>query len=313
MKCISVNIVMFVILLSIQSCIKDDRSDCKDSALRLAFRYTLNNQHTDLFETEVTKVTVYVFDASNKYVGTYTESGDNLKNKNFMTISLPEGRYQAIVFCDNLNTFTTDGLDSGASLSDFRIVLNSMEDADGYLIPQSVPGDLFAGYASDILATYNESCITTVDLMKDTKNIKIKITGLNYLARSVIVPNVYVTAINGKYKGDNSIDTSHRMLKYIPHYTSVTDNRLEADLRTMRLLIGHSPMLVIKDPAIPGYLFNQNITQLILVNPKYTSQEDIDREDTFVFEINLNQTDNNVVISILINGWKINTITPATD
>lgn len=98
---------MFVILLSMQSCIRDDRSDCKDSALRLAFRYTLNNQHTDLLESEVTRVTVYVFDAANKYVGTYTESGNNLKNKYVMTISLPEGRYQAIVFCDNLNTFTT--------------------------------------------------------------------------------------------------------------------------------------------------------------------------------------------------------------
>ena len=81
MKCISVYIVMFVILLSMQSCIRDDRSDCKDSALRLAFRYTLNNQHTDLLESEVTRVTVYVFDAANKYVGTYTESGNNLKNK----------------------------------------------------------------------------------------------------------------------------------------------------------------------------------------------------------------------------------------
>jgi len=313
MKCISVYIVMFVILLSMQSCIRDDRSDCKDSALRLAFRYTLNNQHTDLFESEVTRVTVYVFDAANKYVGTYTEAGNNLKNKYVMTISLPEGRYQAIVFCDNLNTFTTSGLDSGASLSDFRIVLNSVEGTDGYLIPKSVPSDLFAGYASDIPTTYSESCITTVDLMKDTKNVKIKITGLNYPARSVIIPDVYITAINGKYKGDNSIDTSYRALKYIPHHTSVTDNRLEADLRTMRLVIGHSPMLVIKSPAIPGYLLNQDITQLILANPKYTSQEDIDREDTFVFEINLSQTDSNVVISILINGWKINTITPITD
>lgn len=313
MKCISVNIILLAILLSMQSCIRDDRFDCKNSALRLGFQYTLNNQYTDLFGSEVARVTAYVFDTNNKYVGTYTESGDNLRNKYIMTIPLPEGRYHAVVFCDNLNTFTTGGIDSGTNLSDFRIILNSVETSDGYLTPRTVPGDLFAGYVSDVPTTYDESYTTIVDLMKDTKNVKVKITGLNYITRSVITPEIYVTAVNGKYMSDNSIDTSHRMLKYIPHQTSVTENTMEADLRTMRLVVGHAPMLVIKNPVTSGYLLNEDITKLILSNPKYTSQKDIDREDTFVFEINFNQVDNNVVISILINGWKVNEITPVND
>lgn len=313
MKCISVNILILAILLSMQSCIRDDRSDCSDSALRLDFRYTLNKQYKDLFGPEVARVTAYVFDTENKYVGTYTESGDKLRNKYVMTIPLPEGRYQAVVFCDNLQTFATSELDNGTNLSDFRIILNSVEGSDGYLIPQTVPGDLFAGYASEVPTTYDASCVTTVDLMKDTKNVIVKINGLNYLTRSAVVPDVYVTAVNAKYKSDNSIDPSHRMLKYLPHRTSVRGNTMESDLRTMRLVIGRAPMLVVKNPLTSGYLLNHDLTDLILASPNYASQEDIDREDTFVFEINLSRVDNDIVISILINGWKINTVTPVND
>lgn len=325
MKCIYVNIIILSMLLFMPSCIKEDACDCKDSALRLRFRYTLNNQYSDLFGSEVRRVVAYVFNADGKYVGAYSEAGEKLVNNYTMTIPLPEGRYQAVVFCDNLNTFTAGWVDSRTNafdkdlrpgittVADFRIVLNTTEGPDGYLMPESLPGELYAGYAVDALSAYDTSQITDVDLMEDTKNIKVKISGLDYLARSSEVPEIYVTAINGRYKNDNSIDASHRMLKYTPHNTSVIGNTMESDLKTMRLVTGHAPMLVVKHPSVPGYVFNQDITELILSNPKYVSQADIDREDTFVFEINISQTGNNIVISVLINGWKINTVIPVND
>ncbi len=48
----------------------------------------------------------------------------------------------------------------------------------------------------------------------------------------------------------------------------------------------------------------------IRLNPKYSSQENIDREDTFVFEINITKNDHDIVISLLVNGWKIKDVIP---
>lgn len=324
MKCISVRFLLLLLLFFMQSCIKDDHSDCNESALRLRFRYTLNNQYSDLFGSEVRKVTVFVFDSDDKYVGYYSDSGDKLADNYIMTIPLPKGDYRVVAICDNLNTFSAGWIDSTNSLhsefqpgvtaaTDFRVVLNTKEGTDGYLVPASVPGGFYTGYAADALSTYDTSNITNVDLMKDTKNIVVKISGLNFLTRVAVLPDVYITAVNGRYKNDNSIDTSHKMLKYAPYNTSVTGDVMASYLKTMRLVKGNAPMLVIKKPSDTGYLFNRDITELILSTPKYSSQEDIDREDTFVIELNFSQTDKDIVISVSINGWKVNTIIPVND
>ena len=158
MRCISVKIVILTVLFFMQSCIREDTSDCITSALRLSFRYTLNNQNSDLFGSEVHQVAAYIFDAEGKYIGSYLETGDKLISKYIMTIPLPEGSYQAIVFCDNLNTFSAGWVDRETNLfygelqpeittvADFRVMLKNKEGTDGYLVPESVPGDLYAGY-----------------------------------------------------------------------------------------------------------------------------------------------------------------------
>lgn len=135
MRCISVKIVILTVLFFMQSCIREDTSDCITSALRLSFRYTLNNQNSDLFGSEVHQVAAYIFDAEGKYIGSYLETGDKLISKYIMTIPLPEGSYQAIVFCDNLNTFSAGWVDRETNLfygelqpeittvADFRVML----------------------------------------------------------------------------------------------------------------------------------------------------------------------------------------------
>lgn len=325
MKCISVKLIILSVLILLQSCIKDDYSDCEESALRFRFRYTLNNQYSDLFSTEVRQVTVYVFDTDGKYVGHFSEGGSKLENNYIMTIPLPKGSYQAVVFCDNDRTFTAGWLDNQTNtfsgkletgvtmIQDFRVMLNNKEGAEGYLVPESIPGELYAGYVEKVFSTRDLANIIDIGLMQDTKNIVVKISGVPSLISAQEVPDLSVTAVNGRYNYDNSIDTSHRVLKYTPHTTSVTGNVSNNYLKTMRLVTGHAPMLTIKLPSVPEYVFNRDLTELILSTPQYKSQEDIDREDTFVFEINFSQADNDIVATVSINGWKINPVIPATD
>lgn len=325
MKCISVNTIILIILFFMQSCIKEDISECHDNALRLRIRYTLNNQYTDLFGAEVRSVMAYVFDKEGKYVESYYETGDKLTHNYIMTIPMPKGQYRVVVVCDNLKTFSAGWIDNKTNsfskdfqagvtkIEDFRIMLNNKEGNEGYLVPESLPGDLYVGYVDNAVSSNDSLYSTNVDLMKDTKNITVKISGLDALTRSITAPDIYITAINARYKSDNSIDSPYRMFKYTPHNVSISGNSVESNLKTMRLVVGNAPMLVIKHPAISGYLLNKDITELILSNPKYVSQEDIDREDTFLFEINASQTGNNIEISISINGWEINTVIPTND
>lgn len=322
MKCISLNLFILLLFLLMPGCIKEDITECPSSTLQLRFRYTLNNEYTNLFGSDVSKVTVYIFGSDNKYVDTFTQSGDILTNDYIMSIPLPEGSYHAVVFGGDQTTYSSGELNNQTNtlnneltkgvtlLNDFRLMLNNTEGQEGYLVPTDIPDDLYAGHAADVTSSLNTTGVTDIELIKDTKRIKVEITGLDQLTRATVVPDVYITAINGRYKYENSVDEAHRMFKYTPVNSSTIGNTMETNLKVMRLIIGQSPMLVIKNPSAPGFIYNQNMIEQILFHPKYKEQEDIDREDEFLFEINISQTDNNVVISVTINGWKVNDIIP---
>lgn len=121
---------------------------------------------------------------------------------------------------------------------------------------------------------------------------------------------IYITSVNGRYKFDNTIDMAHRMFKYVPIHISTGDNQLEANFKMMRLVLDHTSILTIEEPAISRVIYNQDMIENIRLNPKYSSQENIDREDTFVFEINITKNDHDIVISLLVNGWKIKDVIP---
>lgn len=82
---------------------------------------------------------------------------------------------------------------------------------------------------------------------------------------------------------------------------------MEVDLKMMRLMLGQSPMLVIRNSVTQEVLYNENMIDQILSTLQYITQEDFDREDEFIFEISVV---NDVVVSVSINGWILNNINP---
>lgn len=323
MKCIPVEIVILCIFaLAMQNCIKEELAECKESALYLRYRYTLNNQYKNLFGSEVRNVTLYVFDGNDKYVGSFTESGEKLTNDYVMQIPLPEDTYRLIAYGGDLSTYSAGELENQTntmqnelragitSLNDFRLFLHYTEGQDEYLNPRQNPGDLYAGYVDKAVASTTGHPVTEVELIKDTKKIKVKVSGLSYLTRAVEMPEIYITALNGRYTYGNKTDPAHRVFKYTPVSTSFNGNEMEADLKTMRLVVGEAPMLTVKLPSAPEWQYHKNMIEQIMSNPQYVSQEDIDREDEFVFEINISKSGPDLVISLLINGWEINHVIP---
>lgn len=305
--------IAFTLLL--QGCIKEDLSNCK-SELLLNFRYTLNDQYANLFGLEVSKVTVYVFDSNGKYVDRFSEQGNKLTNEYVMRIPLPEGTYSVVTYGGEFGTYSTGELDQQLNtlnetlrkgvthINDFRAELKNVKGSEDYLYPIATPDDLYAGLATQAVSTQNNKVIIPVELIKDTKKIKVKIGGTDYLSGAL---EVYITALNGRYLFDNSIDNKHGTFKHTPISTIEQPNQLEVDLKMMRLVLGQVPRLVIKNSATSEVIYNENMIDQIFLTQKYASQEDLDREDEFVFEIII---DRNIEISVSINGWKINNIIP---
>lgn len=317
MKRISINIFIVLSLL-LQSCLKEDLSMC-ESWLLLKFRYSLNDQYSNLFGAEVHKVTIYVFDNHGKYVDSFSEQGDKLTNDYVMRIPLPEGKYSVVAYGGDFSTYSVRELNRQdntlnnilrkgiTDISDFRAELKNTIGAENYLYPTNTADDLYAGFVTDAVSAMDNQNITDVELIKDTKKIKVKITSTDPIPTPF---DIYITALNGRYLSDNNIDLNHGTFKYTPVNSIVQPNYIEVDLKIMRLMLGQSPMLVIKNSITQNVIYNENMIDQILLTKQYVTQEDFDREDQFIFEITIQSKDNNIEILISVNGWKINSITP---
>lgn len=312
MKRISIHLLI-VFVLFLQSCIKEGYTTCEIELL-LRFRYTLNDQNTNLFDSDIHRVTVYIFDSNGKYVETFSQQGDKLTNDYVMRIPLPEGKYSVVAYGGDFATYSAGELNAGTinptlikgvtDINDFRAELKNIIGVDNYLYPITTPDDLYAGLALNAISARANEAITDVELIRDTKKIKVKITGIDAYSSPL---EVYITALNGRYKFDNSIDTNHGTFKYTPTNTLLQPNYMEVDLKMMRLMLGQSPMLVIRNSVTQEVLYNENMIDQILSTLQYITQEDFDREDEFIFEISVV---NDVVVSVSINGWILNNINP---
>jgi hypothetical protein len=309
-----------------QSCIKEDLQSC-ETELLLRFRYTLNNEYANLFYPEVNRITVYIFDSNGKYVDNFSEEGSVLTNEYVMHIPLPKGKYCIVAYGGSLETYTVSELDSETNtlhptltkgvtdVKDLRAELNHIIGDDGYLHPEDVPHDFYAGLATEGYSSMNNQNITEIDLIKNTKDIKVKIndpdnTNLPY--------EVYISDTNGRYHFDNETDDDHGIFKYKPINTLHEPNYMEVDLRKMRLMLDNEPMLVIKEKAgsravssrNTDIVYNENMIDQILETEQYSTQEDLDREDEYLFEITLPSKETGVGIIVSVNGWIINDIYP---
>ena len=321
-------LIFIASILSMNGCIKEDRyiGNCTDELL-LQFEYTLNNQYTNLFGADVGQVRVYVFDSNNKYVDCFSEQGTHLTNDYLMRIPVPAGKYSVVVYGGDLTTYDVGELDLATNtlvaprkgvtdIVDFHIELHSQIGDEVYLYPRTTPDDLYVGLSQEVVSVLNNQDVNVVELIKNTKDIIVKVSGTDMFSQPL---DVYVTALNGRYKHDNSIEDGHGVFKYKPINTESQPNYLETSHKIMRLVLEDSPIsrlarnadglptLVINHGQGGESVYNENMIDQILLSEGYVTQDDFDREDEFVFEI---KVVNDIVISVSVNGWIINNINP---
>ena len=324
-------VLLYIIpmLLVLGGCTREDLSECVQG-VRLHFTHLLNNQNVNLFGTKVSAVSVFVFDSDKKYVDTYTSNGVKLSNDYVMDLPLRSGSYEIIVLGGDLQGYKygemTDSqhtqfnsiLKKGiTTIEQFSFLIDvAYTDANNIIIENKL-SDLFHGFLTNVVVPPGRYSDATVDLIQDTKKINVNITGLEYIPYSKFtkaidystIIDVSTTARNGRYKNDNTIDPYALPFTYKYHDPILKNDTFKMNTVVLRLMAqADESRLRVLNKSSQNVLYDKNMVEQILKNPKYQTQTDLDREDTFTFDIKFTA---NGSVGVTINGWTIIEVAPA--
>jgi hypothetical protein len=222
------------LLLLMQGCVTDDLSIC---GVSVHFSYTKNLDGVDKFSSSINKINLYVFDTEGYFVQEYAVAKDSLPQDFTIYVNLTHGTYDLVAW-GNLG-------DDYEIRSTFEKGVTRMDDLQLSLKRQpgdtvtNLPHPLYHGglFRTQILATdlqVNQSM--TIDMMKDTKEIKVIAKGLAVSKETKSAGTAYdcaITSRNGDYRFDNSI-TGDARLQYIPQAEVDDENCLVSDFVIMR-------------------------------------------------------------------------------
>lgn len=176
MQCV---IAALAAMTTLSSCdhLYDDLPECK-VGVKLRFIYDYNMEWANAFPSQVDCLTLLVYDASGAYVTTMTETRkSSLSDENWrMVVDLDPGKYHLVAYggmvCDQASFAFVQTPSEGSKLADLRV---SMTDS-----PNSPLHPLFFGSLDiDIPAETLDYGEATVEMMKDTNNIRILLQHVN--------------------------------------------------------------------------------------------------------------------------------------
>lgn len=308
-------ISLFILISVLSSCssIFDDTSECY-SGFHIKFKYDYNMKFADAFTNEVKNVTVFLFDKEGILQSVQKDSGENLSNKNYyMEIDAPEGTYDLIVWAGLLdNSFKAAQLTPGKSkLSDLIVTLNKTgSKSDTNLSP------LWHGQIEDVNVGKQYEDLT-VSLIKDTKQIRIKLQQINGLPITDEDFEYEITDYDNYLSYDNNPRRSGDLI-YYPYVTGFnttvepsTETNVYAEFSTSRIMTDSKSRLritrkkdntVIMDIPLVDYLL---LGALESYKDKMSSQEYLDRQDVYSIIFFLDENLTWLKIQIIINGWTI--------
>ena len=180
---------------------------------------------------------------------------------------------------------------------------------------------------NDVTIRNGQFTETGIELIKNTNILKVTITGFeNILAlegsrgsRATAPLNTWVTAVNGRYKIDNSIGENARSVRYTPHSEQINANQMLVDIKMMRIdLDKHKaqPMFLTIENSVTGKKFPEQPIDIVntLMQAKdasgnyiYNNQVDFDREYEHPIEIRI---DIDLEVRVFVRGWEIITVKP---
>lgn len=328
---------------SCDSWLYDYEGDCDVSVLA-RFRYDRNMKWADAFPSEVTSVHLYAFDKDDRLVWHHSERGEALQKEDYaMTLDLPAGDYHLLAWGGLGNSgadahhFTVPEATVGTTtLKELTCRMERGHDAAGaYSDCRLTP--LFHG-AKDISipqADNGETITYTVPLTKNTNHVRIILQHLNGNPVDVNQFTFVIEEENGLMAHDNALLPDEKITYRTYHTGSGTANlgiddypkpgekaagsraAIEsisvaiADLSIARLMKERKTYLTIhtadEDKRLVARIPLTDYALLLKdgYGRKMTDQEYLDREDEYNLTFFLDEDNQWVSSSIIINSWRL--------
>lgn len=312
---------------SCDSVIYDYEGDCT-VRYHVPFTFTRNILEADAFASQVTGVTLYVFDKSGNLVFSKSESGPRLAQPGYsMEVSLDPGTYDMLAWCTGTSPAanpTAFVIGSGNTMQAFTATL-PLEGTSGELFVDRDITPLFHGAVSGVSCKaddYSDVILPTIDLTRDTHGVDVLLVNRDGREMTPSDFTVSITGDNSEMDCFNSL-TGDKAFEYHPWSVTAaaaeskaSSTSLFAEMTTGRLMVDRKPRLIITRNSDGEKVINLDLlSTLILVkghyNSHFTDQEYFDRMDrfelTFILSDDLSWF---TAGGININGW---TVVPPQD
>lgn len=322
-------LLMSILALFTNSCdsLHEDLQPCPQG-LRLRFIYEYNMLFANAFMSQVHCLTLLVYDENGNYMDTVTVTDrELLADENWrMILDLPAGDYTLIAYggmaCPDASFVFDPTPGTGVEMSQVEVTMKP----EFITSPENNPmHDLFYGMLK-VTVPENGTDYTdaTVEMMKDTNNLRIILQHLDNTPVKVDDFNFEVIADNTKFNYENDVIPTE-MTIFRPwitgqepigaeivgdHVQDVVSEIAYAEISLSRLMLNGGSRLEItlasdgdSVVSIPLAIYLQ-----YLKSQRYASmgpQEFLDRESEWTLFFFLDKKNRWVKTQIIINGWVV--------
>lgn len=155
-----------------------------------------------------------------------------------------------------------------------------------------------------------------IELIRDTNILKVTVSGIEYLVAENTNFQVWAVTSDGSYQSNNNVEEHAQSIRYTPFHLSISENKILADIKVVRLGMERPVLLYIEAPdghRIPSQPIDIVSKLLQARNPEtgnyvYNSQSDLDRIYEHPIEVRIGA---DLEIRIFIGEWEIVNVKPA--
>ena len=212
-------------LLFLPSCslIYDGQEDC-DFGLYLRFRYDYNMSFGDAFASQVSRVSVFVFDENGEFVASREESGKTLGEEGYrMKFELPAGTYEFLCWGGKYDDSFHHPKFSEGQIPDIgclEAMLRREADCSVRCQDGKPLRSLFWGKLENVDIRESERQEETLSLMKLTNQIKVNLVNASGEPISTEDVTFHMKGANGRICADDACILDDDVLTYLPYHTS---------------------------------------------------------------------------------------------
>ncbi len=330
-------ILVLTFMLASCSWIEDSRDHCP-SGVKVQLYVDASNEFAGLSDTqsfynEIEEVTLWVFDQDNKYIGVYTESGEELKKTDYiMTLPLNSGNYQFIAWvnADAAHYDFSNHSVGDTSLSDHSLTLKRSDNRE----QNDKLKPLWHGALNGVNVVSSQYTLARIKMMKKHNIFTTVIQDMTGQNLSGDNYNFRIACDNGIMDGSSALLADNQVSygAYLVATANVdNDNQAgetrdgttstisvaRAELNTLKLTTTNPARFIVTNKTTGKDMLNINLTQYLLLTREMaqgssgstmTDQEYLDNQHKYnvvFFMGSSGGSDGYQLIMLQINGWII--------